>query len=68
MMTPQKMYLLGFFDLEMVDLKMITTHFDSSFRRLLASTTETEGEGRVWDSQENMKRKGLVNQAHVTMN
>ena len=25
----------------MVDLKMVTTNFDSSFRRLLASTTET---------------------------
>ena len=25
----------------MVDLKMVTTHFDCSFRRLLANTTET---------------------------
>ena len=25
----------------MVDLKMVTTHFDSLFRRLLISTTET---------------------------
>ena len=29
------------FDLKMVDLKMVTTHFDSLFRRLLGSTTET---------------------------
>ena len=41
MVTSQKMSLFGFFVLKMVDLKMVTTHFDSLFRRLLINTTET---------------------------
>ena len=41
MMTPQQISLLRTFDLKMVDLKMVTTNFDSLIRRLLGSTTKT---------------------------
>ena len=41
MMTSQKMSLFGFFDFKNGGLCHITINFDSLFRRLLASTTET---------------------------